>query len=144
MDMPIRHLDHEPIKMGEYRWWNSGGVRGMMDAIKVKIVGLATTGAPVIGRTYIVELPAWVNFGAKHGYDYTHIAAFECHLYEEHPSGAAENLVHYLECPHCEYRRHRVKSELVINDVMLKCCNPKCGRTGIITAATWAKIEHLQ
>lgn len=85
MEIALRHFD-EQVKMGEYRWWNPG-VKGI-GVVKVKIVGLATSGAPLIGKTYIVELPSWVKFGTP--YDYTHVTAFECHLYKEHHLGYLE------------------------------------------------------
>lgn len=61
------------LEMGSERRWNPGG-----DEIKdwpVKIVGLASNGVAVVGITYIVELLRPIP-----GYEYTHAAAFECHL----------------------------------------------------------------
>jgi hypothetical protein len=126
--------------MGEYRWWNPGVKE--VGVIKVKIVGISSTGAPLIGRTYIVELPSWVKFGTE--YDYTHVTAFECHLHEKHPFGADHGeLAHYLECPWCGYKRHRI-SKPGGNEVTLRCGNTKCERIGIITLAAWKKIEKCQ
>lgn len=139
MDIPLRHLGDQ-IKMGEYRWWNPG-IKGL-GGVQVKVVGIASTGAPLIGRTYIVELPAWSKLVSE--YDYTHMAAFECHLHEEAPNN--HKAEEYLECPWCGYRRHRIRSEYVMNptDITLKCGNSKCGKTGIITMETWEKIEGKQ
>lgn len=44
--------------------------------IPVRVCGIAQTGIPVLGRTYIMEL---MN-GPIEGHSYTHVAAFECHL----------------------------------------------------------------
>lgn len=58
---------------GTERLWNPG-VPNIQD-VPVKVCGLATTGVPVLGRTYIVELLKPIE-----GYEYTHAAAFEVHL----------------------------------------------------------------
>ena len=139
MDIPIRHLGDQ-IKMGEYRWWNPG-VKGV-GVIKVKITGISSSGAPLIGRTYIVELPAWVKFGTE--YDYTHVTAFECHLHEEHPFGVEHgDLAGYLECPWCGGKRQRIQPNADLN-IVLQCTDKKCNRTGLISMATWKKIEKHQ
>lgn len=139
METPLRHFGDQ-IKMGEYRWWNPG-VKGV-GVIKVKIVGLATSGAPLIGKTYIVEYPSWVKFGTD--YDYTHGVAFECHLHEDHPFGAEQgDLTHYLECPWCGFKRQRVQPNADLN-VVLQCMNKECNRIGLISMATWKKIEKCQ
>lgn len=51
----------------------------------VRVCGIASTGAPVIGLTYIVELLAPLP-----DYPYTHAAAFEVHLMD--PSDALKKL----------------------------------------------------
>ena len=44
----------------------------------VRICGVASTGAPVLGITYIAELLEPIP-----GYDYTHVPVFELHLDSE-------------------------------------------------------------
>ncbi len=71
-------------KLGTKCMWDTvNTVDGVMEKVKipVKIVGLATTGMPVIGVGYVIELPLKVPFL---DYPYTHTVAFECHLEEIH------------------------------------------------------------
>jgi hypothetical protein len=68
------------IPNGHTRYWNPK-IPGL-GVFKVKVVGVATTGAPVIGRSYIVELPENLRLPQ---YDYRYVVAFECHLSEDAP-----------------------------------------------------------
>jgi hypothetical protein len=61
------------LKQGDQRIWNPR-VDGIKD-FPVRIVGLAHSGVPILGLTYIVELSNPIK-----GYPYTHATAFEVHL----------------------------------------------------------------
>ena len=61
------------LKQGSIRTWYPGIPE--LDGMQVKICGLSTTGQPVIGISYIVELPKKLP-----SYPYTHAVALEIHL----------------------------------------------------------------
>ena len=62
------------LKQGNRKIWVPGVPE--LDGLVVKVVGIASNGVPVLGMTYIVELLQPIK-----GYEYTHTAAFECHLH---------------------------------------------------------------
>jgi len=66
-------LGEKMFKQGEMCSWNPG-VEGIKDH-PVKVCGVATTGVPILGLTYIVEVLKPIE-----NLNYTHVAAFECHL----------------------------------------------------------------
>ena len=125
------------IPMGAYRYWNPKVSE--LGVYRVKVVGIATTGAPVIGRSYIVELPEGLKLPS---YPYSHVVAFECHLSESvaEPLWEPNPFDHYMVCPWCNKRRFKAGLDHSFN-VQLVCSNNKCGKIGTITKQTWDKIS---
>ena len=64
---------HKKLKQGTVRMWYPGVPE--IDGSPVIICGLASSGVPILGITYIVELSNPLK-----DYPYTHAVAFECHL----------------------------------------------------------------
>lgn len=64
----------ELIPRGELRTWNPG-IPDVVD-YPVRVVGVAATPLPVLGRTYVVELLG----PPLPGYPYSHLTAYEVNL----------------------------------------------------------------
>lgn len=71
----VQEVSPRRLRQGQTRRWYPGVA--YLDGIEVKIVGMASTGTPILGEGYVIELPVTLKIA---DYPYTHAVAFEGHL----------------------------------------------------------------